>query len=113
MKNYVELGKNSSATLKLLRDAAPSAMKGFGGLHHGAMADGALDVKTKELIALAIAVAVRCDGCIAHHARACVAAGATREEVSEMLGVAVLMGGGPATIYGADALLAFDQYKEA
>ena len=74
-----------------------------------ATAEGALSVKTKELIAFAIAISVRCDGCIAHHSQAVLKAGASRQEVSEMIGVAILMGGGPASIYGAEALRAFDQ----
>jgi AhpD family alkylhydroperoxidase len=72
---------------------------------------GQLDAKTKELMALAIAIAMRCEGCIVYHVRAAAKHGATREQVAETIGVAVEMGGGPATVYGAEALAAFDQLK--
>ncbi|PID63686.1 MAG: alkylhydroperoxidase [Gammaproteobacteria bacterium] len=93
-----------------LRKAIPDTYAGFSALLQGAMSDGVLDVKTKELIALAIGVSKQCDGCIAAHARGAAKAGATREEVAEALGVAVLMNGGPATVYGPRALEAFDEF---
>jgi AhpD family alkylhydroperoxidase len=74
------------------------------------MAPGALDAKTKELIALAIAVSKQCDGCIAAHARGAAAQGATQAEVAEALGVAILMNGGPATVHGPRALAAFAEF---
>lgn len=86
------------------------AREGFQALHKGTMQAGALDIKTKELIALATAIAVRCDGCIAYHMNAAVKAGITKAELQEMIGVAMLMGGGPAMVYGAQALEAFEQY---
>jgi AhpD family alkylhydroperoxidase len=88
----------------------PDAVKSYGALSKAAQTPGALDRKTKELIALAIGVATRCEGCIAYHARNSVRAGATRQEVAEMLAVAVQMGGGPAMVHGADALRAFDEF---
>ncbi|THH37464.1 carboxymuconolactone decarboxylase family protein [Aliishimia ponticola] len=78
-----------------------------------ATAEGALSTKVKELIAFGIAISVRCDGCIAHHSQAVVKAGATRAEVAEMIGVAILMGGGPASVYGAEALRAYDEAASA
>jgi len=75
-----------------------------------AITEGALDAKTKELMALAIAVAVRCDGCIAFHVHDAVDAGATADEIAEAIGVAILMGGGPAAVYGADALRAYEEF---
>ena len=75
-----------------------------------ATTDGMLDPKTKELIAAAIGVAVRCDGCIAFHVKALVQQGASREEILEMLGMAVYMGGGPSMVYAAQALEAYDQF---
>jgi AhpD family alkylhydroperoxidase len=78
-----------------LRHAIPDVYKGFGELHKAAFASGALDAKTKELIALAIAVIERCDGCIASHAEGAFRAGATREEAAEAIGVTFLMNGGP------------------
>jgi len=61
-------------------------------------------------VALAIAVATRCDGCIGYHARGAVRAGASRQEVAEILAVTIQMGGGPSVNYAADALRAFDQW---
>jgi AhpD family alkylhydroperoxidase len=96
-----------------LRKLIPDTVAAFGALSKAAQAPGELDKKTKELIALAIAVAMRCDGCVAYHARGAHRAGATRQELAEMLGVAVQMGGGPSLNYGADALRAFDQFEMA
>lgn len=76
------------------------------------MSSGALDVKTKELIALAISVTTHCDGCIAAHARGAARAGASVQEVAEMLGVTILMHGGPATVYGPRALAAFQEFAK-
>ena len=90
-----------------LHRAIPEVYKGFGELHHAAFADGALDTKTKELIALAIGVVEGCDGCIASHAQAAVRAGASRQEAAEAIGVTFLMKGGPATIHGPRAYDAF------
>jgi len=96
-----------------LRRAIPDVYKGFQALHGAAFAEGALDVKTKELIALAIAVIERCDGCIASHAQGAARAGATRQEAAEAIGVAFLMNGGPATIYGPRAFAAFNEFADA
>lgn len=96
-----------------LRRAIPEVYKGFGELHHAAFADGALDAKTKELIALAIGVVEGCDGCIASHAQAAVRAGASRQEAAEAIGVTFLMKGGPATIHGPRAYDAFCEFADA
>ncbi len=93
-----------------LRDAIPDAWAAFGALGTSALAPGALPAHVKELIALAIAVSKECDGCIAYHARGAATKGASREEVAEMLAVALLMNGGPASVYGPRALAAFDEY---
>lgn len=93
-----------------LRRAIPDVYKGFGEFHHAAFAAGALDPKTKELIAFAIAVIQRCDGCIASHAEGAAKAGATCEEAAEAVGVAMLMSGGPGTIYGPRAYAAFCEF---
>lgn len=95
-----------------LAGAVPAVMDGFSRLHRNAVTGGALDERTKELMALAVAVAVRCDGCIAFHVHDAVRAGASRDEVAEAIGVAVLMGGGPAAVYGTEALRAYDQFAE-
>jgi len=91
-----------------LRKAMPEVAREFGAIAREAIAPRALDSKTKELIALAIGVAARCDGCLAFHAKAAAKYGATREEIVDAIGVAVYMGGGPSMIYGAEALSAFD-----
>lgn len=96
-----------------LRQQIPDVYAGFAQLHKGAFADGVLPTKTKELIALAIAVTEQCDGCIASHARGAVRAGATRAEAAEAIGVTFLMAGGPATIYGPRAFAAFCEFADA
>jgi AhpD family alkylhydroperoxidase len=93
-----------------LRRAVPDVYAGFGALHQAAFAAGALDTRTKELIALAIGVVEGCDGCIASHAQAAAKAGATRQEAAEAIGVTFLMKGGPATIYGPRAYDAFCEF---
>lgn len=90
--------------------AQPEVMAGFGGLHQAASADGVLSAKVKELMALAISVTVRCDGCIAFHVHDAIEAGATEAEITEALGVAVLMGGGPSVVYASDALRAYREF---
>jgi AhpD family alkylhydroperoxidase len=92
-----------------LSKAIPEAWAGFAQLHHEAVADGALPARVKELMALAIAVVKRCDGCIAYHAKGAVRSGARPEEVAEALGVALLMDGGTASVY---APRAWDAYHE-
>ncbi|MSO60084.1 MAG: carboxymuconolactone decarboxylase family protein [Ilumatobacteraceae bacterium] len=93
-----------------LRALIPTVYENFGGLHTAALADGALSKKTKELIALAIGISSHCDGCIASHARGASIAGATEQEVAEVIGVTILMNGGPATIYGPRAFAAFKEF---
>src|ERR1700757_2052330 len=111
-KNYSEICREISANLKTLRKDVPDTMQGFSALAQAATRDGALDKKTKELIALALGVAAHCDGCIGFHTEALVRLGATREEVEETLGMAVYMGGGPSLMYAADAIAAFEQFQE-
>jgi AhpD family alkylhydroperoxidase len=96
-----------------LRAAAPEAWSGFAALHGAAMADGVLPRRLKEVIALAIAVTRECDGCIAAHAKAAARHGASREEVAEALSVALVMNGGPATVYGPRAFAAFEEFAGA
>ena len=99
----------SNKNLDALRAAHPDAAKGFTGLHHGTLKAGALSVKEKELQALAIGIVKQCVDCIGFHVKAAIAAGATREEVAETVGVCIMMGGGPSFMYGAKALEAYDQ----
>ena len=98
---------------RALRRSIPEVYRGFGELHRASFADGALDVRTKELIALAIGVVEGCDGCIASHAQAAARAGATRQEAAEAIGVTFLMHGGPATIHGPRAYDAFCEFAPA
>lgn len=96
-----------------LRHAIPDVYQGFGALSKAAFADGELDRRTKELIALAIGVVEGCDGCIASHGQAAIKAGATRQEAAEAIGVTFLMHGGPATIHGARAYDAICEFADA
>ena len=112
-KNFTQAADDVVAGLALIREAAPSAMKGFSGLAVAATATATLDTKTKELMSLAISIAVRCAGCVAYDTRAAAKEGAERREVAETVALAVYMGGGPAAVYGADALRAFDVYAES
>ena len=111
-KDFSELTRSISANLKKLRKDIPDTMQGFAALAQAATRDGALDKKTKELIALALGVAARCDGCIGFHAEALVRLGATLQEVEETLGMAVYMGGGPSLMYAADAISAYEQFQQ-
>lgn len=95
-----------------LRALIPEVYAGFSAMGKAATAPGALDTRTKELIALALGVAQRCDGCIATHARAAARAGATQQEVAEAIGVAIQLGGGPSTVYGPRAFDAFLEFEE-
>ena len=113
MHDWPEMTKELSAQLRNLRGGAPDVMKAFAGIAQAATAAKALDTKTKELIALGIAVAARCDDCIAFHVKAAVERGASREEVLETLGMAIYMGTGPAVMYASHALEAFSQFEAA
>ncbi|MBX3521158.1 MAG: carboxymuconolactone decarboxylase family protein [Xanthobacteraceae bacterium] len=99
-----------SAQLRSLRGTATGTMKTFSQCAENALRAGALDTKTKELMALAIGIAVRCDDCIAFHAKAAVQHGATREEIQETLELAIYMGAGPSVMYASHALRAFDEF---
>lgn len=88
-------------------------MAAFRSLVKAAGTDGALSHKEKELIALAISIAIRCEGCIVFHARACLRLGVSRAELLDMLGVAVEMGGGPSAVCGAQALACYDEMAAA
>lgn len=104
--------KELNATLREMRGGAPEVMKAFSGIAQAALHAKALDTKTKELIALAISVATRCDDCIAFHAKAAVEQGASSDEVFETLGLAIYMGAGPSVMYAAHALDAYKQFAE-
>ncbi len=108
--DWPELARTLTADLRNLRAGSPEVMKAFSSLATSATTQGALDAKTKELIALAVSVAVRCDDCIAFHTKAAVQRGATREEVTETLGMAIYMGAGPSVMYASHALAAFTEF---
>ena len=111
-KDYSELTRRISGDLRKLRKDIPDTMQAFSALAQAATRDGALDRKTKELIALALGVAARCDGCIGFHTETLAKLGATRQEVQETLGMAVYMGGGPSLMYAADAISAYEQFAK-
>lgn len=92
-----------------LREQIPDVIGAYANMQRAAMADGALPSKVKELIALAVAVTRECDGCIAAHARGAARQDATEEEVAEAIGVAIMMNGGPGTVWGPRALAAFQE----
>ncbi len=110
MGTYRDVAKDLREPTRDLRAAIPDVWSGFAQLHEAAVAEGSLPAKVKELMALAIAVVKQCDGCIAYHARAAVARGATVEEAAEAIGVALLMDGGTASVYGPRALEAFEEF---
>ena len=110
---YRELTQSVSSGLSSLRASTPDVMKSFNDLGKAATAPGVLDAKTKELIAMALSVAARCDPCIGFHAKSLVKLGATRQELDETLGVTTYMGGGPSLMYAANAMAAFDEFSRA
>ena len=112
MKNWPDYTKELTGHLRTLRGGAPDVMKAFAGLAQAAAAPKALDAKSKELIALGIAVAIRCDDCIGFHVKAALEQGASREEVLETLGMAIYMGAGPSVMYASHALDAFEQFSK-
>lgn len=110
MGHYADVAADLRDPTRALRRAIPDTWAGFGQLHQHAVADGALPTRLKETIALTIAVVKQCDGCISYHARAAAKAGATHAEVAEALGVALLMDGGTASVYGPRAFDAFCEF---
>jgi AhpD family alkylhydroperoxidase len=110
-KDFVQIADDVIAGLGTLRQGSPDTMKAFTALAVAATATHAIDTKTKELMALAIGIAVHCDGCVAYHAKMAHQHGATRQEVAETVALAIYMGGGPTDVYGADAVRAFDQFS--
>ena len=108
--NYIEYHKQLEERLAQLGRELPSPMSGFARLHKKSVEEGALPARIKEMMALVVSIAVGCDGCIAYHVHDAVAAGATRAELLETIGVGVMMGGGPGSIYAAHALEAVEQF---
>jgi AhpD family alkylhydroperoxidase len=112
-KDFVQIANDVVTGVGALRQGAPDAMKAFASLSMAATASNAIDTKTKELMALAIGIAVHCDGCVAYHTKMAHQHGASRQEVLETVALAVYMGGGPAAVYGGDAVKAYDQFSAA
>lgn len=110
-KNWPAMADELNPLVARLRQAQPDVLKGFSQMAQGALKQDALDTKTKELIALAISVAIRCDACITFHAKAAVKAGASDAEVAEAMGLAIYMGAGPSVMYAAQALEAVQQWR--
>lgn len=108
--SYADRIRRVNGCIGRLRKDLPEVMQGFADLHGASTKDGALGAKTKELIALGIAIASLCDDCIAFHVQGALKAGASRDEVLEAIGVAVFMGGGPATMYATHALEALEEF---
>ncbi|MDQ6994696.1 MAG: carboxymuconolactone decarboxylase family protein [Mariprofundaceae bacterium] len=112
-ETYQEYTQELSATIAGIRKDIPDVMQGFSSMASAALADGVLDKKTKELIALSVGIATHCKGCIGFHVKALIALGITREELAETLGMAVYMGGGPSLMYAAEAMQAFEEFSKA
>jgi AhpD family alkylhydroperoxidase len=110
--SYPDQLERIKGNMEALTQSEPATMEAFSALHRAVATPGALDFKTKELIALAIAVSLRCDGCIAFHTHDALESGATPDEVLEALGVAVMMGGGPSVIYATHVVEAVEQFKD-
>ena len=110
-KDYRAISDAQDARATELFRAAPDIMRGHRTVMQAAQSPGALDVKTTELMALSIAIVQRCEGCVVYHTKQAIAHGASREEICDTIAVAIEMGGGPATVYGADALGAYDAYS--
>ncbi len=112
-KDWKTANQTLSRAIGDYRKVAPDLANAFSSLAETATTPNVLSTKTKELIALAIGISGRCDGCIGFHTAAAIRHGATRDEILETIGVAIYMGGGPSYVYGAQALEAFDQLAEA
>jgi AhpD family alkylhydroperoxidase len=111
MIDWPDHTKELTVKLRELRASAPDVMKAFSAIAQSASTAKALDEKTKELIALGIAVAVRCDDCIGFHVKAALGHGASRDEIVETLGMAIYMGAGPPVMYATHALDAYAQFE--
>lgn len=109
MANFKESLDNVNQNLGKIANVLPEEMSGFMKLHNAALEDGSLNHKTKELIALGISIAIRCEPCIVSHVHDLIKLGFTRKEIEETVAVAIFMGGGPSLAYGGKVLEAFDQ----
>lgn len=112
LHDWPELIKLISDHMRTLRSGAPETLKAFSAMAVSASAGGALDAKTKELMALAIGVATRCDDCIAFHVKGALQHGATREEIMETLAMSIYMGAGPSVMYASHAIDAYNGFTQ-
>lgn len=110
--NYTEQAKEVFDFIGKLSKEQPKIAEGFVTMHKATGEDSALSKKHKELQALAIAISIRCEGCIACHVQDSIKAGATKDEIVETIGVAVLMGGGPSIVYGNKAYQAMQEMMQ-
>lgn len=113
MARHLDVLQELREPTRALRHAIPGTWACFTNLHDAAMADGEVPTRLKEAAALAMSAVKRCDGCIAYHAKAAARAGATPGEVAEMLGVALLMDGGTASVYAPRAWDAYNEFRAA
>jgi AhpD family alkylhydroperoxidase len=111
--NYPARYAHINKAVGRLAQQIPGPISAFQALRKKAIEPGALSTSTKELIALGIAISVRCDGCIAFHVHDALQAGATAAEIEETIGVAMLMGGAPSLMYGTEAFEALEQFQAA
>lgn len=112
-KSFTTITNDLNKALATLRKEVPEAMQGFGALSKAAMAPGAISALDKELIALAIGVTSRCDGCIGFHVKALIRLGVTRQQLMETLAICTYMGGGPCLMYAAEAVRAYEEFTGA
>lgn len=111
--NWSDLLNTLKRSYNRLGNTNPKMLEAYRNLAAAQGSNGALDAKTRELIALAVAVTTRCDGCISSHAAAAVKAGATEAEVSDALGTAIALNAGAAYVYSLRAMEAVTQMREA
>ncbi|MGH1423201.1 MAG: carboxymuconolactone decarboxylase family protein [Pseudooceanicola sp.] len=97
--------------LRALNKTIPDTTRAFGALNKAVKDSGTIDFKSKEFVALGIAVTQGCDSCIALHIDTLIKTGATRDEIGDVLAMTIQMGGGPAMMYAAKALECFDEFS--
>lgn len=112
-EKFTQLTQGLNVQLAKMRKEIPELMSGFSAIAQAATKEGALDRKSKELIAMALAVANHCEGCIGFHSQTLVKLKVTREELLETLSMAIYMGGGPSLMYAAEALEAFEEFSKS
>ena len=113
MLNWLDYRKQLTGRIGEFAKLSPETVKGYQALSKAGAATGHLDARTRELIALAVSVTTRCDGCITVHAAEALKQGATRDEIAEALGVAVALNAGAAMVYSARTLDAVDAHAAA